>query len=281
MPTRTMMMKTKWWPRPHDMKVSWMHRLEASTTKHFTILPMCMYDEGLGAPSTYNANNEHTSFAEYGGPNCFVDSRINLILAKLTFSLKKALVVTDGVHAINVCFMPIFTSFEDYGVTDELSSIKIEDVLELTTETTDRQGYPLYNDQKMDEKFANSALLHADMPGLTTTQVLEAVAFDVNSYYDTLNYRTIAGKLKTCQGGLKWMTLTRNKPVKTVKIKLRPKTKRMVPYNFFGVLVGVPKVGQYEQIPTVGETTADVNHVNVDAKVRYYEWQQGFNMEKL
>ncbi len=273
--------KVKNYPRPHQMEHSWMHGLETAVANEYTIYPIAMYDEGLGAPSAYEANPENSAFVEAAAPNCFINSRIDFIISEFIFSLTKAALETDGLHAVKCCFMPITMSFkEDYIAIDELSSLEVQDVLEMQTEATDRQGFPLYNDVKMVERVANSALLAATMPGLTTTQVLEGVAFSQNQYYDMLQYMTNSAKLRGAQRGLKWFTLTRDRPVHMVKIKLSSKNKAMNQFNFFGVLTGVPGVGNFSQIPVAGDTT-NVNHVSVQVRTRYNEWQQGFNMEQV
>ncbi len=110
-------------------------------------------------------------------------------------------------------------------------------------------------------------------------QNLEGTAFGLNPYYDNLNYYTTANKLKACQGGLKFGVLTRQRPTVKIKIFLRPKTKMMVPYSFFGIRVGVPKAGNGSQLVSVGDTT-DITHVYANLKVRYNEWHQNFNFQR-
>ncbi len=164
---KTMMMKTKWYPQPHRENNGFL--LSADTAaKQATIVPIAFYDEGLGEPSAQETHPENAAFVAVARGNCFVESRINLVLARLQFSLTKGALETDKVHAMNIQFMPIFMSFkEDYIAIDELSSSEIQDVLEMQTETTDRQGFPLYTTTKLTEKFAGSATLDAAQPGLT------------------------------------------------------------------------------------------------------------------
>ncbi len=111
-------------------------------------------------------------------------------------------------------------------------------------------------------------------------QNLEAVAFADGIYYDNLNYFTTSKKLLKCQGGLKWGTLTRQHPVKDIRIRLRPKTKRMVPYSFFGLLVLVPKAGNNQQLVSVADTT-NITHVYCNIVNRYNEWNQDFDMKAV
>ncbi len=167
MPSKVKFMKTKWYPRPHDMRHSWYHGLESAVVNQFTIYPLVMYDEGLGAPSAYEAHPENSAFVQSNAANCFPESTIDFVVSEVRFAMAKGLYGTDNVNAVRGCFMPIMCSFEDYEAVDELSSKTVKDVLELQTEATDNQGFPLYNTVKMIEKFANSALMATEQPGLT------------------------------------------------------------------------------------------------------------------
>ncbi len=111
-------------------------------------------------------------------------------------------------------------------------------------------------------------------------QNLEGVAFDPSTYYNALQYYTIDGKVRACSGGLKWFNLTEHKPTKTIKLRIRRKTKHMNPYTFSGVMVGVPAAGTVEQHHAIADTTA-IDHVNVVANVRYQEWNQNFNFKRV
>ncbi len=77
---------------------------------------------------------------------------------------------------------------------------------------------------------------------------------------------------------MKWFTLTKNRPVKKIKFHITSDVKAMNPYTFFGILFGVPPVGNRFQYPVVADTT-NVNHVSVDTHVRYNEWNQEYNMK--
>ncbi len=278
---RTMLMKTKWYPRPHTDQVMWSHGIESGLVNQGTCWPVLMYDEAQGAPDSYNANPEHASFATTAMPNCFPESRVNNIIVELRYSLTKGAIETDNLHAIRCYYMPIFLSFkEDYIAIDELSSLEVQDVLEMQTEATDRQGYPLWNGVDMKEPFANSADLPGAVPGLTGGQSLEAVVFDIDAYYNMLHYMTNSGKLANCNGGLRNFTLTPNRPFRKLRFRIRPKSKRMNEFNFFGIISFVPSVDSYYQYGGVADTT-DINHVDVHAMYRFNEWNQAFDMEKV
>ncbi len=274
--------KIKNYPRPHTIECSWTHSLESSTVNHTTILPVVRHDEGLGAPASYNANPEHASFAASSSSGCYPESRIDNIFQEIHFSLTKDALVTDNIDAVRLAFMPMALAFiTDYTAIDELTSEEIQDILELQTESTDRQGYPLYNGAKVVPKFSGSATLNADEPGLTTNQILEGIAFNEGAFYDFLQYKTPAEKLKSLIGGLKWITLTRRNPVARVRIRLRNKTKYMNPYAFQGTLIHVPQSATKQQFTLVTDTTANLPHVSVMTQTRFLEWNQQFDMAKI
>jgi hypothetical protein len=177
--------------------------------------------------------------------------------------------------------MPIHMAFKnDYIAIDEKSQKEVQDVLCMQTESTDRQGYPLYNGVKMVEKFNGMGTLDANVPGLTTNTIIEGVTFDPESFYDMGQYMTNSGKLKTCHSGLRWFTLSRQKPVFKIRIKLNSKTKFMNPYTFFGLLTYVPKSDHPFQLTTTAETT-NGSHVMVTQQTRYNEWNPDFNFKKV
>ncbi len=276
------LMKTVWYARPHNKSSTWAHGLESAVANQATIYPLIMYDEGLGTPSAYEANPEHASFVEAAEPNCFPESRIDNVLMSIRFSLTKAALETDKIHAVRAAFMMIHTAFkEDLIANDELSGLDISEILELQSETTDRQAYPLFNNVDMKDMYGTAAAdLPTNVPGLTGGQSLEGVAFIEGIYYDAITYYTNSAKLKSVQSGLKWFTLTKDRPFREFRMFIKPSNKFMNPYSFMGVLVFVPPADNKQQIPVALDTT-DLNHVRVDVRYRYLEWNGEFNMKRV
>ncbi len=83
------MVKTKIYPRPHNMVHSWGHGLESAVVNQGTIYPILMNDEGLGTPSAYESNPKNAAFVEAAEPNCFPESRVDLVISELTLALTK------------------------------------------------------------------------------------------------------------------------------------------------------------------------------------------------
>ncbi len=122
--------------------------------------------------------------------------------------------------------------------------------------------------------------LPTNVPGLDTGQGIEGVAFQTSVYYDAINFFTNSGKLKKVQSGLKWFTLTKNRPFREFKLFIHPKNKFMNPFSFMGCLINVPPVATFEQSAVAADTT-NVNHVRVDIQTRYLEWNGEFNMKRI
>ncbi len=274
------LMRTEWWPQPHRREISMYFELDDQAIDA-TIVPIIMYDEGLGTPSDRETHPENAAFAVFADPNCYINSRVDNMFCELTFSLTSK-AIDDNIPAISVSFMPIHTAFkEDYIAIDELSSFEVQDILELQTEATDRQGFPLYAGTDLPEPFANSADVGTSVPGLSVDDSIEGVAFNSGQFYDALHYQTIEGKLKKVQSGLKWLTLTPNRPIAKIRIHQKSKTKRMNEYTFFGLLINVPVTGFFRQVAAAGDITAATNYVRADVKYRYNEWNQDFNFKKV
>lgn len=281
MPQRFVLRKQKWYPRPHDIQNSFITGLEETGGKDATIIPIIRYDEGQGDPNSYNANPEHPSFAISSGAGCYPESRVNNLKAMLEFSLNTQSLNVDSLIAVKVAYMVIALSFkEDYEASDEMSGLDIADILEMQKESTDRQGYPLYDGTDISTKFSGSTNLEASQPGLTTDAKLEYVDFNSENYYDALQYSTISRKLQSVQYGLKWILLTKERPVRRVKINIKRKAKKMNPYTQLAVLCYYPQVGTHEQIHWAGETS-NVEHVTTHFQCRFNEWNQDFDMGRV
>jgi hypothetical protein len=272
--------KSTVYPRPHQTELSFGQSVNVATQA--TTIPIIHYDEGLGSPSSYNANPQHASFAEASGSNCYPESVIGQkgFFCELTFKLTKHALETDKIHALKVKFNVIKTSFlEDLTALDEVSTSTIESIMELQHNTGNRETYPLYNGTDVQEPYAGSSDTWATLPGLTTDDNLECIQFSENNFYDALQYSAIAGKLRNVQSGLKEILLTRQHPVKKVRIHLKSKTKYMNPYSFLGVMIKTPADDTENQTVYSSEVSAGI-HVAVSLKCRFNEWNERYNMER-
>ncbi len=274
------MRPTTWYPRPHESIMAWGAGAEEATARFDTICPILMYDEGQGDPASYNAHKEHASFTATDVPMCYPDSRVDKVFCQVEMWLAKGALETDKVSAMKAYFMPMFTSFkEDIEAKDEVSGLTIGTILELQNESTDRQSYPLYNNVDMSVTYTGANILGTGVPGPTGSQAIEGTAFDIDTYYDALQYYSNGAKLKTLTGGMNWVTLTKHAYYKKFNITLRSKSKFINPYTQFSIRLGVAQVDTDYQTLIAGEVT-NLPHVSFKVTTRYNEWNENFDFSR-
>ncbi len=275
---RLMRIETR--PRPHDFKLKVAFELDDANIDS-TLIPLLMYDEGLGAPDTYNSHPEHASYVTSAGPNCFVNSRVDSINCLLEYSLTSK-AIDDNIPGVRVSYMVVSSAFsENLDAKDELSGLQIKNILEVQTESTDRQTYPLWAVNKMALPYTGSATLDAAVPGLTASQIIEAVNFGEEAHYDAIQFYSISGLYKTLQHGLKWLTLTPNRPFARIPIHIKSNVKRMNEYAILGLMLHVPVVDTNSQMVHTSDITAATQYVNARVVMRADEWNLGFDHEKV
>ncbi len=277
---KMMLMRKEVRPRPHDRQIKVGFELDNAVIDA-TMIPVICHDEGLGAPDTYNSHPQHASFAVAGEAQCFVNSRVNRISAQLEVGLSsKAL--DDNLPAVKFGYMVIATAFEEkLDAKDELTGSDIEAILELQYETTDRQTYPLFNGTDMAFPWANSGNFPANQLGLTTDTKCEGITFDIEAFYDSIDFYTTAGLIRKLQFGLKWITLSKRNPYVTIPISIKSRVKRINEYAFLGVLMTAPVVdSQFQSVHTT-DITAATQYVHARLMYRYDEWNLGFDHDKV
>ncbi len=283
MPPNMIMTKVPEYPRPHTFDYNFAMSVESTAIRQTTICPIVTYDEGLGAMSAYKSNPVNASFVEVKTDHCFPTSKVNRVFAKLDISMSKLMLETDKVHAVRFATMTLHTAFMDGQLAeDEVSTLDLNEILELENEQTDRQTFPLWNDVDLADYKTNAGLdMPAETPGLDTDLEIEAVAFTTNSYYDCLHYFTNGPKLRTISTPLRWHTLTRQHPVTSVFFSQQSNTKFLNPYTFLGALIHVPNNGKPDQFGKPSDTTIDTSTLEFSFQVRYNEFNHEFNHSML
>jgi len=147
----------------HEFDFSFSAYLRDSlSTRSATIIPIIMNDDAQGDPMDFKVNPEHASWAEQAYPNCFPDSEIKNLNINFEVIVNKT--VADITSVVKVQYALISAAFlEDSGAADEKSGETIKTILELQSESTDRQMYPLWSGIDM----VGGSLQHVLVPGLT------------------------------------------------------------------------------------------------------------------
>ena len=275
------LLKEEHYPLPHQDKLKFKLSADTTQTAHgATALPLLIQDEGRGAPSSISTHPQNSSFAVYAGPNCFPDSRINSLFAKINMSLTKHCWNTDKIEELRVMVIPIFISFlENLTAKDEITGNEVEDVLELQHETTDRQTYPLYNGTKLS---GDTLALGADVPGLTTNTNIEGVTFSIDQLFDALQYYSNKGKVRHSIGKIMYPIVRRRKSVSMrLAIRMKSKVKRMNEYTACIILIKVPNMTHPLQIGEDADSSTTDKHLLISYTDRYNEYNTGFDSDKM
>ncbi len=278
------MTKVPEWPRPHEWQYNFAIPIEATSSTPFaTMCPIITYDEGLGAMSAYESNPTNAAFVEAGTDHCFPTSKVNRVFSELKVQMSKVMLETDKVHAVRFATSEIHVAFDEGSqAKDEVSTLDLNEIMELQTESTDRQTFPIYNTTDLKDFKINAGLdMPAEQLGLDTDLEIEGVTFNVDDYYDCLAYYTNGHKLRSTMTQLKWHTLTRNRPTKIIQFHQQSNTKFLNPYTFLAGLIYVPTIAQIDQYGKPGDTTIDTCTLEFTFHTRYNEFNHEFNHSML
>ncbi len=270
------------YPRIHNFDFGFGLSAEA-TAKASTIVPYVMQDNALVDLETIKTNPENADFAVIAHPNCHAGSYVPKVNVNWMMFIPTAdteiISIVMNTMKLGCAFLNRLDAF------DKKTGDDIETILELTHETTDEQAYPLWNGTKL---FEGAGTYDYDplVPGLTTTQQPEGVAFDKELFFDAMHYYTNKQMLKSVSSNMK--TYLISEPIvphgrSVVKFSrtysLPPACKFMNPYTFHGELFHLPQVGSLSQLQLAGETTA-IEHVTVKGFVRFYEYNPDYNFAR-
>ena len=268
------------WQYPLIHKFKFAFGLSAEDTdKASTIVPFIISDEALVDYELVKVhpNNADFTIAEY--PNVCKGSKVTDLQINW-----KAFIPPDDTEISLLSFdeLNIHTNFlRRLDATDELTGNDIETLIELTHETTDKQVYPLWNGTKLFEGHLIQDY-HANVPGLTTDQQPEGVAFDKDTYFKAMHYYTNKEMLKQVTSSMRTHTISEpavphGRAITGGSIRGVPSVcKAIEEYTFFGKLFSVPQVGSRFQYHKASQTTAK-EHLTVIGEVTFYERNNGFN----
>jgi len=273
----------------HEFLMSGLFYLRDSlATRKSILLPIIMNDDARGDPMDFKAHPEHSTWAEVAQPNCFPDSEIRNMRITVDFVIPKASAIITSILKVNYalisCAFP-----EDLDALDEKSGLSLKEVLEIQKETTDRQTYPLWNGVDS----PSGSTLHADVPGLTASQVVEHVAFDSEVLRDQKRYGRIKGLIKKCMPMGYRTLMIRSRTLagfaKRLTINFTPSNAKFInPYTFLGLLLHVDNASAIStwdptnsQSIKNGDLTNDTEEVLFAVHVQYDERNPEFHMGKV
>ncbi len=194
--------KRTWlYPRIHDFEWGFGLSLE-DETKNTTIVPIVMQDNAIVDYETINTNPENEDFSVVAYPNTAQGSYVGKAMTSwwgIPFGLE--------VDIAKFMTMDIHTSMLNrLDAFNKSTGEDVETIIELTHETTDEQAYPAWANVKL---FESHKVIDypVNVPGLTTTQQPESVAFNNETYYDAIHHYTNKEMIKQVTDRQKWFTV--------------------------------------------------------------------------
>ncbi len=273
----------------HEWVTSWSFYVRDSlSTRKTTLIPIIMNDDAQGDPDARKVHPEHASWTELAYPNCFPDSEVRNMKVVVDIIITKGVAILTGLircrYALISCAFP-----EDLDALDEKSGLTFKEIFELQKEATDRQTYPLWNGVKL----VNGSTMHVSMPGLTTNQNVEAIAWSYETVTDQLRYGRLKGLMKKCMPIGYRTTNIRPKTiggaVKRLTFNFVPSNSKFInPYTFLGLLIDFPQAVTPSTIDVTKDQpvnevnfTEDSHIINVGMHVQYSERNPDFDMSKV
>ncbi len=241
-------------------------------------------DTAMNNPNTIEVNPHNTNFSQETGGMCHQMSIIDKINIRMQFTLTEQ-ATDEGVKALNIRYMPIFTSFpEKLASTDTDTGFTAASVLELLSDATNDDVTPLFNNSKCPVGDGTSALNHpvstvndtevfGDL-NMDTNLIQEGITWDNDLFNNSLKFFTNKGAIRSMVGRQRTVHLTTNRPSQTIFInKFVPSAvRRIVSMSFFGMLFYCPVTIEIDQSFLSGVLLTSKAHVGVKVLASYHEW---------
>ncbi len=276
------------YPLPHNTGFSISLNGEDETLNS-TIIPLFRMTEACINPEGIEVNPTNANFAEENGVSIFRGSIVPRVMFHFDAWLTKGAVETDKIRHMKFKWMPIYTSFlNSLDASDEKTGTDIESQLELQHDTGNKDVYPLYVTSEKLLGITSGLPLNtlgysealADW-GLSTSNLIESVAFSEADFYDTMQYKTNAGMLKKVVGPMRTVTLTRDRPYRFFSNNFTaPQVKRGNPYTFCGILFHLPQ-GETQGQNFSSIATTNIPHINISGGIRFDEWNTVFDQAHI
>ncbi len=241
-------------------------------------------------PKTIEVNNRNTSFAKDAGPLICFDSIVQMISISLAVTMTKACIVTDKLEAVKVYHQNIHGAFEDaWTPADEISTTTIADILNVTSDTVNEdvtpefQGTTLPAEEDHPLSTVTAAEVFGDYNLTTNAQMENTEKFDIDEYFDALQFYTNGGKLKSLTGPLQSFVLTRNHTIQRIfQQKFTPKSVRFGnPHMFFAKRITTPVYNSVQQLTSNADAPTAIAEVMVTCNVRFNEWNPDFDQARM
>lgn len=278
-------------PLPHSFQFKTDINLAAGGTKENNFAETFLRTSKItNDPKTIEVHRRNTSFAkDLGALICF-DSMVRLMTVNTTVSLNTLAIDTDKFHAMKFYYQNIHGSYEDsWTPKDTLTTQTIAQILGIVKDATNEDCIPNTSQNKMvqnkDHPLSTVTASEAfgDYDYLTDAKHEGLLGFDIQEYFDMLQYGTNGGFLKTIAGSIHSFILTPDHPVKKIfQTKFVPRNVQFgVPFLYFGRRWHVPKPPEDHSINSEAQTVTTGSHATINTICRLNEWNPDFDQARM
>ncbi len=274
-------------PLPHLFKYEFGLNL-ALETQNSVITTYMRTTKASNDPTTIEVNPRNAAFAVDAGAVICEESIVQRMSIMKTYYMSELTRVTDNIHALKMQNMMIKGVFEDsWTPADEKTGTKIEDIIEVTHDTTNMDVVPKVStvDVPNSDDHPLSSVTISEVFGdynLTGNRKIESVAFDVDTYFNCKKYYTNGGKLNQVAPSLNTFMLTERKGFVTQGgTKFIPRHMQFGRRDLlFAELHHLPMYNTTEQI--TDSFTAPTSAIAVTVKIicAFNEWNPDFDQKR-
>ncbi len=267
------------YPLPHNFNVFFNLSLDSASGTYGTFIPVIMSDEGLVNPDLVIANPEHGSFAEVGYSHCYKNSIIDNMTIRIRAKITKGAIETDKVRDLEYHIIPVYSNFlTRLEASDSKTGVSVEDILELTHETTGKSVQPIYGGNNLVNGTTIGVHTNATVAlmGMTTNLILENTVFDPNLFWDAMQFYTNSSMLRKVIGKVMKFRITRDRGNQIILRGVKGMIKRIQEYTICGFIIYAALEGNNQSMLVVGDVTA-IQHLTFSIDVRYDEWNSEFD----
>ncbi len=267
------------YPLPHNYNVFFNLGLDSASATHGTFVPVILSDEGLVNPDLVIANPEHASFTEVGYAHCYKNSIIDNMTIRIRAKITKLGIETDKLRDVEYYIIPVYSNFlTRLEASDSKTGVSVEDILELTHETTGKSVQPIYSSTNLPNATVLGAHANATVAlmGMTTDRILEGIVFDPNLFWDAMQFYTNSSMLRTVVGKVMKFRLTRDRGNQIILRGVKGMIKRINEYTICGFIIYGSVEGNNQSMLQVGDLTA-ISHLTFSIDIRYDEWNAEFD----
>ena len=249
--------------------------IDCESNNNTVVVPLLACDKTLNNPDSIYVNPRNSSVTNANDHLTYGSSVVKKIHYNIDFWIAPEAKTTNTYQdylKLKVQCMPLMIRYDD--LDKEAIGESIATYIPLTEHGSDEKIRPDWSGTDLDTTYASDCW---DSDGLTTDAKWESVAFDEDAFETALGEKPISKLLRSVtNGGLKEFTINKANPLSfNGTIRVPKKVQLQTEHTFYGVLISVPKIDDWNQYYQNSDTTGFKLLSN--QHYSYYEWNKEFN----